>query len=161
LPPSHWHCRSTTVPVFKSWNDIAKLENVAQVRRNNLRGLSDKQIAFYDGQTPLKENYNDWLMRQPQAVQLRHLGDYQKVELFQSGQLTLDGFTNPAGNTIGIKELRAMTDSGYTLPNDTIKFANAKARLDAMQLGASTPDDFINNTELDTNPQRLLSITIW
>lgn len=148
LPPAHWYCRSTTVPVFKSWEDISKIENSAQVRRDNLAKISKAQIAYYDGQTPLKESYNDWLARQPQDVQLRHLGDYQKVQLFQSGRLTVDGFTNPAGNTIGIKELRSMTDSGYTLPNDTVKFANAKSKLDAMQLGASTPDDFINNTKM-------------
>jgi SPP1 gp7 family putative phage head morphogenesis protein len=148
LPPAHWHCRSTTVPVFKSWDDISKLENVAQVRKKNLEKLTKKQIAFYDGQTPLKESYNDWLSRQPQDVQLKHLGDYQKLELFQSGQLTVDKFSNPEGNTIGIKELRSMTDSGYTLPNDTLRFANAKAKLDSMKLWATRPDDFINNPDL-------------
>jgi len=148
LPPAHWHCRSVTVPVFKSWSDMASIENSAQVRRRNLANLTDKQVAFYAGQTPLKETYNDWLLRQPQDVQLRHLGDYQKVQLFQSRQLNLDGFTNPEGNTIGIKELRKMTDSGYTLPNDTVKFANAKAKLDSMQLWASNPDDFINDVKL-------------
>lgn len=148
LPPAHWHCRSVTVPVFKSWSDMAAIENSAQVRRRNLANLTDKQVAFYDGQTPLKETYNDWLLRQPQDVQLRHLGDQQKVQLFQSRQLNLDGFTNPEGNTIGIRELRTMTDSGYTLPNDTVKFANAKAKLDSMRLWASNPDDFINDMKL-------------
>lgn len=135
LPPAHFNCRSTTVPVFKSWDDISKLEGVAEVRRRNLQNLTDKQIAFYDGQTPMRETYNEWLLRQPKDVQIRHLGDYQKVELFNSGQLTLDKFTNPEGNSIGIKELRAMSDNGYDLPNDTKKFALAKQKLDAMHLG--------------------------
>ncbi len=148
LPPAHYHCRSTTTPVFKSWNDLSKLEGVAQVRKRNIQNLSKEQIAFYDGQTPLRESYNAWLLRQGKDVQLRHLGDYQKVELFRSGELALDKFTNAEGNSIGIKELRALTDSGYTLPNDTKKFAIAKQKLDAMQLGASTPDDFIDNPKL-------------
>jgi SPP1 gp7 family putative phage head morphogenesis protein len=148
LPPAHWHCRSTTVPVFKSWKDIANLESVAQVRRRNIENLTNTQKAFYDGNTPLRESYNDWLKRQPQDVQLRHLGDYKKVNMFQSGQLTVDQFTNPEGNTIGIKELRRMTDPTYTLPNDTQKFANAKAKLDAMQLPIMTPDDLIGDPEL-------------
>lgn len=148
LPPAHFNCRSTTVPVFKSWDDISKLEGAAQIRRRNLENLSKKEIAFYDGQTPLRESYNDWLLRQSKEVQLRHLGDYKKVDLFRSGQLELNQFTNPEGNSIGIKELRALTDSGYTLPNDTIKFANAKQKLDSMQLGASTPDDFISDETL-------------
>ncbi len=148
LPPAHWHCRSTTVPVFKSWKDIADLESVAQVRRRNVENLTDAQKAFYDGNTPLRESYNDWLMRQPQDVQLRHLGDYKKVNMFQSGQLTVDQFTNPEGNTIGIKELRRMTDPTYTLPNDTQKFANAKAKLDAMQLPIMSPEDLIGDAKL-------------
>jgi hypothetical protein len=68
--------------------------------------------------------------------------------MFQSGQLTLDQFTNPEGNSIGIKELRRMTDPTYTLPNDTQKFANAKAKLDAMQLPIMTPDDLIGDSKL-------------
>lgn len=148
LPPAHFHCRSTTVPVFKKWDDIAEMEGVAQVRRNNIKKLTDKQKAYYDGQTPMKESYNDWLLRQSKETQLRHLGDYKKVELFQSGEMTLDKFTNPEGNNIGIRELRAMTDSGYSLPGDTKRFANAKQKLDAMQLGVSTPEDLINDTNL-------------
>jgi len=148
LPPAHYYCRSTTIPVFKSWDDIAKLEGVAQVRRRNLSKLTKKQIAYYDGQTPLRESYNDWLNRQPTDVQLKHLGDYQKVELFRTGQVKLDKFTNPEGNTVGIRELRAMTDSGHILPNDTKRFAIAKEKLDAMQIWATTPDDFINDSKL-------------
>ena len=148
LPPAHFNCRSTTVPVFKSWDDLAKLEGAAQVRKRNLANLTEKEKAFYDGQTPLRESYNAWLSRQGKDVQLRHLGDYQKVELFRSGQLTVDKFTNPEGNSIGIRELRQLTDSGYELPNDTRKFALAKEKLDAMQLGASTPDDFISDDKL-------------
>lgn len=148
LPPAHWHCRSTTVPVVKAWSDLSKLEGVAAVRKRNLAGLTDKQRAFYDGQTPLRETYNDWLLRQSRLVQAQHLGDYQKVDLLNSGALTVDKFTNSEGNSIGIRELRRLSDSGYVLPGDTRKFANAKARLDSMQLGAFTPDDFIGDPRL-------------
>jgi SPP1 gp7 family putative phage head morphogenesis protein len=153
LPPAHWHCRSTTVPVFKSWDDMSKMEGVAQIRKRNLENLTKEQKAFYDGNTPMRESYNDWLLRQPQDVKLRHLGDYKKVQMFDSQQVTLDRFTNAEGNTIGINELRKMTDSTYTLPNDTQKFANAKAKLDAMQLTATKPEDFLNDNKL-TNTLR-------
>jgi SPP1 gp7 family putative phage head morphogenesis protein len=141
LPPAHYRCRSTTVPVFRSWSDMATLEGAANVRRRNLSNLSDEQKKFYDGQTPLRESYNDWLKRQSQAVQLRHLGDYQKVDMLNSGRLTVDRFSNPEGNNIGIRELRKLTDTEYTVPGDTKRFANAKAKLDAMQLGATSPED--------------------
>jgi SPP1 gp7 family putative phage head morphogenesis protein len=146
MPPRHWHCRSHTLPVFKSWEDIAKLEGIANVRKSNIENLKAKDLAFYDGQTPMRESYNDWLKRQPKDIQLKHLGDYRKVGMLNSGQLTVDKFTNPEGRSLGINELREATS--VTLPGDTLKFANAKAKLDAMQLGAVKPEDFINNPKL-------------
>jgi len=148
LPPAHFNCRSTTIPVFKSWDDIAKLESAANVRRRNIQNLNSKQLAFYDGQTPMRESYQQWLSRQSKEVQMRHLGDYEKLTLFRSGQLTLDKFTNDEGNSIGIRELRRLTDSGYVMPGDTKRFAMAKERLDAMQLGATSPDDLIRDERL-------------
>lgn len=148
LPPAHINCRSTTVPVMASWEDLAKLEGVAQVRRKNIEKLSKRQIAYYDGLTPLKESYNDWLLRQPKEVQLRHLGDYKRVELFNTGELTVDKFSNAEGNSVGIRELRAITEAGYTIPGDTKRFAVAKAQLDSMQLGASKPEDFFIDKKL-------------
>jgi SPP1 gp7 family putative phage head morphogenesis protein len=148
LPPAHYYCRSHTIPVTKSWEDLSKLEGIAQIRKRNLAGLSEKQIKFYDGQTPMKESYNEWLLRQPTDVQLRHLGDFNKLEIFRSGQLTIDKFTNPEGNSIGIRELRQLTNSGYALPGDTRRFALAKEKLDTIKLGASSPDDFISDKDL-------------
>jgi len=153
LPPAHYNCRSTTVPVVKSWDDLASLESVAQVRKRNLKKLSPRQRAFYDGQTPLKESYSAWLLRQPQKVQFRHLGDYQKVDLFNKGKLPLSKFVAPEGGTLGIRQLRKLTDTEYNHAGDTQRFAHAKEKLDAMQLGVISPDDFIDNRKL-TNTLR-------
>ena len=146
LPPAHISCRSTTVPVFKSWDDMSKLEGVAQIRRRNLQKLSPEQIKKYDGQTPLKESYNEWLLRQPKNVQLKHLGDYQKVDMFNKGDLELKKFTNPEGNSIGLNELKSMTS--FNVPGDTHKFALAKEKLDSMQLGISHPEDLLGDVKL-------------
>lgn len=146
LPPSHIRCRAKTTPVFKSWSDVAELEGVTQVRKRNLSKLSKEQLAYYDGQTPLRESYDTWLRRQPAEVQLRHLGNYEKVDLFSSGQLTVDKFDTLDGKSVGIRELRAMTD-GF-VPGESTRFAQAKQKLDAMQLGISTPDDLLSDTKL-------------
>lgn len=144
----HYYCRSSTTPIFKSWEDISKLEAISQVRKRNLSKLSKEQTDFYDRSTPLKESYHDWLLKQSQDVQLKHLGDYKAVEAFQTGKIQLNKFTNDEGNSIGINELRALTTDKYTVPGDSITFANARARLDAMKLYATTPDDFINDAKL-------------
>ena len=148
LPPAHWYCRSTTIPIVKSYEQLGELEGIAQIRKRNLEGLSDKQIAYYDGQTPLKESYNEWLFRQPVEVQIKHIGDTARLEMFRGGQLPLDKFTNANGNSIGINELRSLTDSGYGVPGDTRRFALAKEKLDTIKLGAARPDEFYDNKEL-------------
>lgn len=138
LPPAHYRCRSTTIPVFKSWSQMAELEAVAQVRKQNIKKLTPKQLAFYDGQLPDRETYDQWIKRQPEEVQYRHLGDYAKVRLLNEGKLTLDRFTNDKENEIGLKELKALT---YDTPvGDSRRFAIAKSQLDAMQLGAANAD---------------------
>ena len=151
LPPAHFNCRSTTIPIVKKWDDLAKLEGVAQVRKRNLKGLSKDQIAFYDGQSPLKESYNTWLLRQPKKVQYKHLGDYKSVQLLNEGKLTVDKFTSPDGRSLGIKDLRMATDSGYTAANDTRRFGAAKDKLDSIHLGATSPDDFLSDPLLRKN----------
>jgi SPP1 gp7 family putative phage head morphogenesis protein len=151
LPPAHFNCRSTTVPVFKSWSDLAELENLSAIRRRNLEKLTDSQKAFYDGQTPLREPYNDWLLRQSEEVKLKHIGDWRKVELFNKQQITLDRFTTPEGVAIGINELKQLTDSEFTHASDVQRFANAKRKLDSLHLPATTPDDFFDNPTLVKN----------
>jgi len=148
LPPLHWHCRSTTIPIVKNYDDLSKLEGVAQIRKKNLEELTDKQKAYYDGLGPQKESYDQWLRRQPTEVQLRHIGDLDKLELFRSGQLTLDKFSNAEGKSLGIRELRQLTDSGYAVAGDTRKFALAKEKLDVLKLGAARPEDFMNSKDL-------------
>jgi len=148
LPPAHFHCRSTTVPVVKNWGDIGALENVAQVRKRNISKLTPAQRAYYDGVVPVAGTYDDWLRKQPLETQLRHLGSAESVDLYNKGQLDLKSFSREGGEPIGIKGLRQLTDSEYTAPNDTIKFANAKRKLDALHLGISRPDDLVGDIAL-------------
>lgn len=68
--------------------------------------------------------------------------------MFRAGQLTVDQFTNASGNSVGIRELRGMTDSGYGTPGDTRRFAMAKELLDTIKLGAARPDEIYENPEL-------------
>jgi SPP1 gp7 family putative phage head morphogenesis protein len=147
LPPAHWHCRSTTSPVFKSWSMAASSDSVQHIRKRNLAGLSDKQKAYYDGNTALSESYQDWLTRQPVEVQMKHLGSDVKVNLFQKGNLTLDKYVNKVGDLLSIKQLRAL-DNSYIMEGDTVMFAHAKQKLDSLKLWATTPDDFIASKEL-------------
>jgi len=151
LPPAHYRCRSITTPVFKSWDSLQKLEGVAQVRQRNLKGLTKKQRGYYDGLTPLRVPYDVWLRRQTSAVQLRHLGSQERLELFRTKQLTVDKFTNPEGKSVGLRTLRKLTSSEYVPVGGTVRFATAKNKLDALRLGISRPEDLYDDQMLLNN----------
>lgn len=148
LPPAHYGCRSSTTPVVKSYNDLAALEGVDQIRQRNLQKLSPKQRQYYDGLTPLKESYDTWLRRQNPEIQLRHLGSNVRLELFRSGKLTVDKFVTPEGKQASLRQLRQISDPGEGHPNDSRRFAIAKQQLDSLRIGASFPDDLIQDKGL-------------
>jgi hypothetical protein len=130
---------------LKSYADLLKSENIAQIRRRNLSSLSKEEIAMYDGASPLKESYQTWLLRQPQEVQLSHLGDMNKVEMFQQGQLELGGFVE-GERTLSLSELRRKNTDSMGVEGDTRRFVFAKQKLDALHLGAARPEELFDKS---------------
>jgi SPP1 gp7 family putative phage head morphogenesis protein len=165
-PPQHFYCRSTTLPVPKSWDKLRNLDAVKAVRNQNIAQLSAAEIEKYDiaaahtftGNTFEKLSYNDWLRVQPANVQLVHLGDVQKLRLFQQGQLLVDKFSTPKGASIGLRELKMLTGEegtantmGASVEGTSRTFELAKERLDSLNLGFTSPDELINKPEAMTN----------
>lgn len=91
-PPVHFNCRCTRVPVVKSWKELG------------LEGLPESTRASMDGQVPESLTYGAWLKTQPKDVQDEALG-VKRADLFRSG-LNVDAFTNDAGKTWTIDQLR-------------------------------------------------------
>ena len=149
LPPAHYQCRSVTTPVFKSWDTMNKSEALSQIKRRNMAKLTPEQIQYYDGLTPSRESYGVWLGRQSDTVKRKHLVTQERVDMFNSGQISVDKFVDLSGKKVGITTLRKLTDKTYNLPNDVKKFDLAKQKLDSMQLWATNPDDFLGNISLE------------
>ena len=96
-PPFHWNCRTTTVPVLKSFEEMG------------LTGLNDIPAgtrASMNGPVPADMTYDKWLRTQPVGFQDRVLGK-EKAELFRNG-LTLDKFVNDYGKSLTLDELRKL-----------------------------------------------------
>jgi SPP1 gp7 family putative phage head morphogenesis protein len=66
MPPQHFNCRSTTVPIIDS--DILPPSTTAT-------------RASKDGQVPVNQSYGEWLAKQPRSVQAEALGP-EKVPYF-------------------------------------------------------------------------------
>ena len=99
-PPLHWNCRSTTVPVVRRFTDV---------NGRNIRSTpTPAQRAAIDGPTSARENYGEWLFRQPREIQLLHLEDPARVDLFRQGKLSITQFSDTDGNLLSIERLETL-----------------------------------------------------
>lgn len=96
-PPAHYNCRSVRVPVVD--------QRFAALREGATR-------ASMDGPVSSQRTYSGWLKDQPKSFQDEVLGP-ERAALFRSGQVPLDRFTDDAGRTLTLEQLRAR--EGITL----------------------------------------------
>lgn len=88
------NCRSTTVPVLKTWREMGiDADDAPPSTRSSM-----------NGQVPDTETYDSWLRKQPREFQDEVLGR-TKAQLFRAG-LTLPKFLNRRGDELSLDELR-------------------------------------------------------
>ena len=102
-PPMHHQCRSTTVPVLKSWKELGI----------DLKEAPAGTRASMNGQVPAKTTYGQWLKKQPKWVQDRALGP-ARARLFRQGKVKIDRFVNKRGRRLTLKEIRKREGLGKT-----------------------------------------------
>lgn len=95
-PPFHPNCRSTTVPVLKSWRELGI----------NLKDAPKGTRAALDGKVPDDVTYPVWFRRQKASLQREVLGK-SRFELFKSGKMGTDitRFSDRTGRLYTLPEL--------------------------------------------------------
>ena len=132
-PPIHWNCRSTTVPVLKSWHELSKKElphkpevtaEEAFTQALKEQGFSDEEIAqieanqraSVDGGVPDTVTYEEWLKKQPEAMQKSILGP-GKWQLWQDGSVSLEDMINKQTlEPLTVQELQAAAKDNKAIP---------------------------------------------
>lgn len=128
IPPLHWNCRSTRVPVLDGevignrparaftqkqlLREFGKANGISASSRDALpRGMKGKFDAFaairmreLTGTVPAATTYQEWLKSQPAQFQDDILG-LTKGKLFRAGNLTLDKFVSRTGDELTLAEL--------------------------------------------------------
>lgn len=94
-PPQHVNCRSTTVPVLRSWRELGL----------DLKDAPEGTRESMNGQVAARTTYGQWLKRQPASVQNEVLGE-TRAQLFRNGTVTIDRFTDSRQNVLTLEELR-------------------------------------------------------
>jgi SPP1 gp7 family putative phage head morphogenesis protein len=96
-PPAHFNCRSTTVPVTKSWQELGI---------KGIKLLPESTRASMNGQVAKSVTYEEWLRRKSKTTQNEILGP-RRAELFRSGQLSIKDMVNAStGRPYTLEQLR-------------------------------------------------------
>lgn len=91
----HWGCRSSSIPVLKSWRALGiDADEVPQTTR-----------ASMDGQVPAGQTFEEWLGKQTQARQDAVLGA-GKAELWRSGKIKFRDLLDQNGRPLTTEALR-------------------------------------------------------
>jgi len=102
MPPLHWNCRSSLIPVMKSKEELAQ-EKTPRLKKKE---LAKKRTDSLTGMAPKKESFGAWLRRQPMSIQNKMLGSEERANLFRQGKLKADQFVSPKGLVLSISALR-------------------------------------------------------
>jgi len=136
VPPLHWNCRSTLVPVIKSKEDLLK-EDTSKLKKNKLKEANELD---FNGKPTKPQSFTNWLRGQPLDIKSKFLGGMEKANLFDTGALKVSDFVTSKGKGLSISALRrkaAQITSVY--PNrQKVREVNLKAT-------ANTPNQLLNN----------------
>lgn len=94
-PPAHWACRSTTIPITKSFAEL---------------GIDAPEIpagtrSSMDGQVAADLSFADFLKGKPKAFADEMLGK-GKAELWRDGKITLTELLSQSGNPLTLAQLK-------------------------------------------------------
>jgi len=88
-PPFHFNCRTTTVPVLRSWEQL------------NLAGTR----ASMDGQVPRSLTYGEWIKGQSAEVQNEALG-VKRATMLRAGTATFNQFVDNQNKLLTLADLQ-------------------------------------------------------
>jgi len=95
IPPRHIRCRSVSVPVTKSFNELGV----------DAKELPKGTRASMDGQVAADTTFADFLKRKGEGFQDQILGP-TRAQMWRSGKLKLEDFIKTDGSVLTLDELR-------------------------------------------------------
>jgi len=98
---AHWNCRSTQVPILKSWEELGA--------KKKFKEIPEGTRASMDGQVSAKEGYEDWLIRQGKEKGEKFQKDILgkgKWELWKAGKVGFTDLVDQTGNPVSLEVLR-------------------------------------------------------
>jgi SPP1 gp7 family putative phage head morphogenesis protein len=98
-PTLHWGDRCTQIGVTKSWDELAGVKGIDDVKPGDRASMG--------GPVSGDTTFDSWLKDQPESVQRQVLGT-GRYDLYHQGKLSLRDMMDQNGNSITLKELQAL-----------------------------------------------------
>jgi len=138
LPPLHWNCRSSLVPVLKSKKELAAADSARLLKRQ----VDKLDSSKFNGLMPARESFGGWLKRQAFDVQSKMLGGDEAANLFRTGQLKVEQFVSATGKVLSIQALRARASeiTAVFRPRQIVKEED-------IRVGVKSPNSLLNNPQ--------------
>ena len=95
-PPAHINCRSTIIPITKSWNELGA--------KGKFKKPNQGQRATMNGRVPADMTYEEWLRIQPLEIQQEVLG-VKGQRLWKEGKVPISRFVDNKGAAYTLAEL--------------------------------------------------------
>nr|DAR49103.1 MAG TPA: minor capsid protein [Caudoviricetes sp.] len=92
---THFNCRSTIIPVTKSWDELGI---------EGMDSASDRTRSSMNGYVPQDMTFNDWLKTQSPETIEKTLGK-GRAELFMQGKITMRDLITQQGRVLDLGEL--------------------------------------------------------
>lgn len=98
-PPAHWMCRSTTIPITKTFAEIDGEDAVTP-------DITPKTRSSMDGQVAADLSFDDFLRGKPKEFADEMLGK-GRAELWRDGKITLSDLLSARGTPLTLTQLKA------------------------------------------------------
>ena len=120
VPPQHFNCRSTTVPVV-DYAGLKKQKGFEDLTPPPKGKVVTRPTGEGTGRVPQDTQYGDWLLGQDKKLKVKTLGNEQKVRYFErlakkegSGQKAIRKMVREDGSERSLKDLERL----YGKPRD-------------------------------------------
>lgn len=132
-PPLHWNCRSTLIPVTKTWREMGF----------DVDELNPAQRASMDGAVPADMTYEQWLKGKGEAFQDRVLGQ-EKAQMWRDGEISFRDLVDQTGRPLTLEELQDKAterDLVDDVPGEGVSSSDPRAPSQSQPFENERPDE--------------------
>ena len=114
---THFNCRSTIIPVTKSWDELGI---------EGMDSASDRTRSSMNGYVPQDMTFNDWLKTQSSETIEKTLGK-GRAELFMQGKITMRDLITQQGRSVNLEDLAKKKTPKTVFSKDNVSINEIEA----------------------------------